>query len=223
MLGVLLMLRLGFWQLDRAAEKTALLEAFGAGDTQPLSVKDSDALADLPRYRRVRIGGRILERPWLLLENRFLEDRPGFDLLLLLQPEQGPLLVLNQGWVAQPPDRSAMERWISSAQWQEVTGRVDRFPRPGVVLGTPFQGQPLDTPVWRSPYMDAESLQQRLAQQVASVLLLMDQPLYPDARPHWSPATMPPEKHRGYALQWFSMAAVLAAIGLWLAYRTRRA
>ena len=35
------------------------------------------------------------------------------------------------------------------------------------------------------------------------------------------PNTLPPERHRGYALQWFGLSATLLALSLFLALRPR--
>ncbi len=215
---VALMLRLGYWQLQRAHEKEALLAAFAAGDATVESVETSSVLADMPRYRKVSLAGRLLKGPVILLENRFLNERPGFDLMLLFRPERGPLVLLNQGWVAQPPEKLSVPDGALT-----VVGRVDVYPRPGMQLGEAFAGVSPASPVWSSPYVDAASLEERLGAVVSPRVLLMDAPLVEGPEPHWQPATMPPEKHYGYAFQWFSMAGVLAGIGIWLALRRRKA
>ncbi len=210
-LVVALMIRLGFWQLQRAREKENLLHAFAQGQQQVQAVSGSERLDVLPRYQTVQLHGRWKTKPVILLENRFLDQRPGFDVLLLFQPARGPVLLVNQGWVPQPPESLHLPEDETT-----VVGRVDEYPRPGMVLGEPFAGVPAEAAVWSSPYVDAQSLTQRLGQQAASRVLLANQPVIEDAVPHWKPATMPPERHRGYAFQWFSMAGALAGIGLWL-------
>ena len=211
LLVIALMVRLGFWQLKRAEEKEALLQAFAQGKERVQRLMGSERLEDLPRYQMVELHGRLLPRPVILLENRFLGDRPGFDVMLLFQPQSGPLVLLNQGWVAAPPENDSI-----AEENLTITARVDEYPRPGVVLGEPFAGVPLEARQWSSPYVDQASLQARLGQTVSSRVLLMDAPVIAGPVPHWQPATLPPEKHRGYALQWFSMALALGLIGLWL-------
>ncbi len=213
---IALMVRLGFWQLQRAREKETLLQDFARGQKQVYPLQGSESLVQLPRYQTIQLHGRWRQRPVILLENRFVDERPGFDLMLLFQPKQGPMVLVNQGWVAQPP----VSVKVPSGE-VAVIGRVDEYPRPGMVLGEPFAGVSPEADIWSSPYVDASSLQQRLQQPVAPRILLADRPVVQTAVPHWKPATMPPEKHRGYAFQWFSMAAVLAGIGLWLWMKKR--
>ncbi len=217
LLLIALMVRLGFWQLKRAEEKDALLQAFAQGRDRVEKILGSGSLNELPRYQMVQLRGRLLSRPVILLENRFLGDRPGLDVLLLFQPESGPLVLLNQGWVPKPPEKGPLP-----GENLTVTARVDEYPRPGVVLGEPFAGVPPEARYWATPYVDQRSLEARLGRAVAGRILLMEAPLIPGAKPHWQPATMPPEKHRGYALQWFSMAAALGLIGLWLLRKKAR-
>jgi surfeit locus 1 family protein len=60
------------------------------------------------------------------------------------------------------------------------------------------------------------------------VRLDMESPALVEA--HWQVVNLDPEKHKGYAVQWFAMAATLALIGIganttlmqWLKQRKRR-
>ena len=39
---------------------------------------------------------------------------------------------------------------------------------------------------------------------------------------NWTPIVMPPEKHRAYAFQWFSLAVAWLSLMIWASYRSGR-
>ena len=50
-------------------------------------------------------------------------------------------------------------------------------------------------------------------------VLQVAEPLIPELKVGWSVVNMPPEKHLGYALQWFALAFVLAIGMVWLGWQ----
>ena len=80
--AALLTARLGLWQLDRAAQKTALHEALLARGALP--ALDLAQLAQTPAgaaeqlHRRVRLEGRWLDSATVYMDNRQMNGRPGF-------------------------------------------------------------------------------------------------------------------------------------------------
>src|SRR5579872_7462187 len=78
---------LGDWQLDRAAEKQALWDAFARG---------SDAAIALPkpatpprRYSHVEVAGRYLSARQFLLDNMVHDGAPGYRVLTPLERLDG--------------------------------------------------------------------------------------------------------------------------------------
>ncbi|MBL8270459.1 SURF1 family cytochrome oxidase biogenesis protein, partial [Steroidobacter sp.] len=57
LLGVALFMRLGFWQLDRADQKQALLDKHTAGQQTQVDITAGNA-NQLPRYQRAQVTGR---------------------------------------------------------------------------------------------------------------------------------------------------------------------
>lgn len=39
---------------------------------------------------------------------------------------------------------------------------------------------------------------------------------------NWQPVVMPPEKHRGYAFQWFSLACAWLMLMIWAAFKSHQ-
>ena len=101
-----------------------------------------------------------------------------------------------------------------------VRGRVGSLPRAGYKMGEaiiPGQSWPQ-----RAVYPTLEDLEAALGRELQPFVLLMDPQDDPGFLRHWVPEDMGPGRHFAYALQWFAMAAVLAALLAWN-FRKRKA
>lgn len=202
-----LTLNLGFWQLRREQEKLRL-EADAAQAAAQAPVAVATALGNPhPTRFRVAVEGQWLA-PSLLLENQSWQGRRGWHALQWLQLPDGRRLLVDRGWTAQ-----AAGELTGPAR---LTGQLYR-------PGLPWRAPVLDwqvTPV-RVPVLDMPSLQQNDDRRLPWLLRLEgDQPAA--LQPNWSStAGMTPAKHRGYAVTWFSLSAVLVLMYVFWLFKTR--
>src|SRR5262245_2557009 len=92
-----LTIALGFWQIDRGAQKRAIEEArlasFGA---LPM---DENRIEDATPYARVRLEGRYDERHQFLVDNHTRRGVPGYVVITPFDTIGGRRLLVNRGWV----------------------------------------------------------------------------------------------------------------------------
>lgn len=206
-----LLTSLGFWQLSRADEKAELQArhtermAMSAASIKELLAEDAHARVD----RRVAMTGRWQPGGYLLLDNRTRQGRPGFEVLAFLNSD-GWLVPVNLGWVAGDPARRVLPDISLSEGNVQLTGRVyvpsgdsyvlseENFPEQ---LPAVIQSFPVDR--WRDAIEDA-----------SGAVLFPHEVRIAANSPHafaadWPVINQSPAKHTGYAVQWFTMAAVL--------------
>lgn len=83
---------LGFWQLDRAAQREALHQTIERGRLQaPLAMTASTPASELVPWRAATVQGRWLHEYTVLIQNRNLEGRPGYWVATPLQLAPKPL------------------------------------------------------------------------------------------------------------------------------------
>ncbi|MEE4280081.1 MAG: SURF1 family protein [Halieaceae bacterium] len=213
------LISLGVWQLDRAQEKEILQarnDARSAAAPVPLASLDDwsgEALAD----RRVRLSGRYLAEPLLFIDNQVRDGRYGHDVVSIFLDAQSQMLVLlNRGWIAGDPARRALPQIETPVEELELEARVYVSP-----------GQPYRLASERYPALDAPLLIQqnnspelRAAIEKQSPYRLFPRPLRlvpgetSGFRRDWPVVNQTAQKHRAYALQWFTMAAALALVFL---------
>lgn len=201
---------LGTWQLERAREKRAQVEAFehGAGHTVPLSVAPVD---QLPRYQRVSTSGRYEPGRQVLLDNMPSgAGQAGYRVLTpFRRADGGPLLLVDRGWVPLGLDRSRLPDLQVEGNTRSVTGRLDGLPVPGLRIGPARSPDAAGWPLVLNFPVIAD-IEAELGEPVEGRILLLD-PAAPDGFERASRPSIgtPAERHLGYAIQWFVLALVL--------------
>ena len=135
-----IMLMLGRWQLDRAAEKVAMREAADAARDAPAKMitEINDVKAAANAYTRVQISGEWLPDRQFLWDNRTHKGRAGFEVITPMRTPDGLLVLINRGWLplgvtrAEFPDVSLPSELVDSVQ--TVTGYFTR-PSKGFASG----------------------------------------------------------------------------------------
>jgi surfeit locus 1 family protein len=213
---------LGWWQLGRAREKQALVESFQRGTQSSVELKGDVTVDELPRYQHVRAEGHYEPERQVLIDNMPSQaGRPGFRVLTPFRREGSErLLLVDRGWVPLGTTRQDLPPVFVSPEFRAVSGRLDTLPAPGVRVGD--AGTAGDTSWPRVlNFPQQQDLEQALGASVEARIVLLD-PAAPDGYERaWRPAMQfGPERHLGYAVQWFAIA--LATLIIFVALSLRR-
>lgn len=204
-----LLVSLGFWQLSRAEQWRVMFASHAERRAEP-PVRLETLLSDAdPAWRVVQLHGQFDAQHSLLLDNSIRDGKVGVELLQPFQDQASGLWVLlNRGWLPWPDRRippvfSTPAHRLSASAWvYAVPGtfqlKADAAAGPWPRLVT----RVVPDNLW------AELGRQGVAQELRMVTGMGAYRL------DWPLAGMAPQKHLGYAVQWFAMAAVL--FGLYL-------
>jgi surfeit locus 1 family protein len=215
---VVIFVKLGMWQLDRADFKDEVKGKFESRletDYQLFSAADSFVDID---YRNLTLNGEFDLSRTILVDNKLFEGRAGYDVLtpFILSGSRKVVLV-NRGWVALGNSRDILPVIELPLVLDEVKGiasvpTTEGF-RMGVVSLTDSWPQVV-------PFIDIEAMQESFPGGLLPLVLWLapDQPGY--YQRSWNPVWADPEKSRAYALQWFIFA--LIAVGLYLFLNLRK-
>jgi len=220
-LGLAAFVSLGYWQLGRAHEKQALLDAFMAGgqDTVDATGLGFDGLA---RYQHVRLRGAYDATRQILLDNMpSVAGRPGFRVLTPLERADGRGWVLvDRGWVPLGATRDDLPDVSVGIGERQVSGVLDVLPIPGLRMGPAAAPGPATWP--RVLLFPTEAdLESALGVDVEPRIVLLDAGAPDGFERDWRPSLgFGPAQHLGYAIQWFAFA--LVAVVIFIAVNLRR-
>jgi surfeit locus 1 family protein len=217
--------RLGWWQLDRAAQKQALHAAIEAQSQAPelpaadLAVDERGAATQW--HRRITLRGRWQPADTVYLENRQMRGRPGFFVVTPLRLESGGAVLVQRGWLPRDlMDRTRLLPIETAAGSVDVHGRIAPWPSRLTDLGEDAAG-----PIRQNLDFAAYAVQTRLALQPLSVVELAHAGNAADGLLRdWPMVAVDVHKHYGYAVQWFIFCALTAGLYVWFQLiRPRRA
>ena len=213
---------LGRWQLSRADWKQGRLDAVAA----VLKDRTPQSLALLSKSGDTDLAwasgrGHFIAAPALYLDNQRLGDKVGVNVYRVFQPDQGKPLLVNLGWLPVPGDRRMpMPEKISGAY--RLDGLLVAPPSPGLAIGPAFVKSSEE--YWLLTRMPLPELSAELKTPLASRVLRLnpDLPMGHARDLDILPNTLPPEKHRGYAVQWFGLGLATLVMTLVLGIRNRK-
>jgi surfeit locus 1 family protein len=219
LLLMVLTARLGFWQLDRAAQKTRLQQAQDQQQNLPVLTaaelaRNIETLAP-QLHRRVEIEGRWLAEYTVYLDNRPMNGRVGFFAVTPLLLHDGSAVLVQRGWL--PRDLLDRTRIVASPAPvgpQRVAGRIALEP------SRLFEFEPAHRGTIRQNLdVVAFGRETGLPLRPLTVVQEADSPdlaASPDGLlRHWARPTQGVDKHYGYAAQWFALSALTAGLWLW--------
>lgn len=223
---MVLFVRLGFWQLDRHAQKreynTLLAERWRQ---EPFDLNQQALPDDLSalEYRRVTASGYFDYAHQVVLKSQVYRDAPGIVLVTPFVFADGRAILVARGWA--PGEYSAPQRW---PELEEPAGA------PMIGLIRPSQAPPngdASTPPATSQTewyrIDIPAIQAQMPYQLAPAWI---QQLPEDGRPldrlpvREEPMALDEGNHLSYAVQWFAFA-VIAGFGyiMFVRFRERQA
>ena len=201
---------LGAWQVSRGFEKRVEHQLF---EDESGFVSWYDGLVVTP-FQRLEVTGTYDSEHQVLLDNIIVNSRYGHYVITPLRAlGDGSVLLVNRGWIERAEESPDKRLLGVPTEWVTVRGRVGHLPRAGMKMGDAFT--PGDDWPKNAVYPSYEEMAEALGTDVQPFVLLMDQGEQHGFSRQWTPTGFGPEKHYGYALQWFAMAAVLSGLLIW--------
>ena len=214
------LLTLGFWQLERADSKRDVLARQQAQQALPPLTLNS-VHGELPEFRAVTVRGSYDPERYWLLENRIHRGQYGFEVISPFALANGDVVLVHRGWVPGDRGRRELPAIETPAGELSLSGVVDSGSASGFSLGEEATS---DTWPKRLQWLTTERAEHELGATLPDLLLRLERGQAGMFEPTYQAVNMAPEKHTGYAVQWFGMAAMIVILfgwRLWHQYRSQ--
>lgn len=214
--GAGLTARLGWWQLDRAAQKVAMAQAREQRGAMPplngMELAREPAAVAGQLDRSVLLQGRWLPAHTVYLENRQMRNQPGFYVVTPLALQGGGNLLVERGWIPRDlMDRTRIVAKPPPAGRVQVSGRIAARPErlyefAGAASGAIRQNLDIASFARESglPLLPLAVVQQDSDAATPDGLLR-----------EWPQPVDGVQKNYGYAFQWFAMCALIGGLYVW--------
>lgn len=206
-----MLISLGVWQLDRAAQKRELEAAYIAQQAQPPVQLHRDTLSELPDYRRVVAVGKFDRDHTWLLDNKQREGRVGYEIIVPFYLRDGGVVLVNRGWIQGAELRANLPRIPYPPDEQTFFSEQTLFGEIVTPSHHPLLNAEAAAPTWPRVVMAIEpgAMGEQLGQALPSRYLRLDEASPGALITQWQAVNLSAAKHSGYALQWFAMAIAL--------------
>lgn len=221
LLMVPLLISLGFWQLKRAEDKRLIQSEYDArSHDERVAIGPRLQQAEDLRFYRVIARGTYEPKYQVLIDNRVHHGRVGYNVITPLRIGNSNTRVLvNRGWIALGPTREKLPPADAPAGAQEIVG-IATVPREKVFRlaeAAPLTGK--WQRVWQ--HMDMKRFADAVPFPVQPVVILLDADSQAGGFVRdWARLDAGIAVHKGYAFQWFTLAAVLFGIYLFFNLRS---
>lgn len=211
---------LGCWQLNRADQKREFLAQQQAGQQAPTINLNQSATGE--RYQSAEMTGYYDAAHSFLIDNQIVAGKPGYFVLTpFILDKQDQAVLVNRGWVPLTANRQQLPDVSTGTEIVAIKGRINQFPAVGYKLA----GGEIPTETWPAvvQFVDSQVLSAKLAYPVYDFQIELDDDQTAGFVRDWrTQATIPPEKHQAYAVQWFGLAATLTGLFIWISTKKRR-
>lgn len=210
MLLLPLLLHMGFWQLDRAAQKRALERDFNHR-SKTMTLNDIKLFPDsMLRYQVLQVRGHFDNSQIIYVDNKSYQHHYGVEVLTpFILDGSNKVLLINRGFAA-VKDRHQLPQVPKIIEERTLTGLIF-FP------AKPFL---LKKEVWDQKWpmmiqgIDLNDLSHKIKGDLLPFILLQKSNDESLLVKDWHPVNFPSYRHTGYAVQWFLLALTLSIIYL---------
>ncbi|MCJ8318291.1 MAG: SURF1 family protein [Colwellia sp.] len=219
------LIKLGLWQSSRAVEKEHRLERMvelkqqdSLSLPQVLALKSSNNQIDYLNDFPVVINGSFIPGIIFLLDNQTNKNSLGYRVYQVVNVGEHAVLV-NLGWIQGSINRQDLPDVEALVGQFEFSGHI-RFIEKGFML----MEQKFESNQWplRIQQIELEKFSTLIGIKLLPFVVYLDKNEGLGFEKNWQPIVMPPEKHRAYAFQWFSLAVAWLLLMSWASYRFGR-
>ncbi len=212
--GLVVLLALGTWQVERLYWKQALIAELAARASEtpmplPAAIVDPAAL----EFRPVKLSGRFRHERELYLEARPYKGRVGLHVVTPLVLDDGRAVLVDRGWV--PPERKAPQTRRAGQVEGPLTvlGQMRRGGWTGLRLVRP-DNRPADN-AWLWMDLPAMAAAAGVPRTITDLYVVAAPAANPGGLPIGGAAKVKPRnEHLQYAITWYALALALLVIYL---------
>ena len=216
------LLKLGVWQSSRALEKEQRLDRMVSLQQQNslslpkvLALKKSNTQINYINDFPVTVDGKFLPGIIFLLDNQVNKNSLGYRVYQVAQSGEHAILV-NLGWIQGSINRQEIPIVTALVGQFQFEGHI-RFIDQGIMLTE----QKFESNQWplRVQQIELDKFSTLIGLKLLPFVVYLDENEPLGFEKNWKPIVMPPEKHRAYAFQWYSLAVAWLSLMIWASYR----
>ncbi|MDQ7048037.1 MAG: SURF1 family protein [Enterobacterales bacterium] len=198
---------LGFWQIERAKQKQAFLDKVNRSSEYTNIDFNAVSAPDIQNYKHVKLEAFTDLNQSILVENVIQNGKLGYQVLQLVTEKQSQKrLLINRGWIAGRANRSDIPSVDAAPYDWSISGRLSPIHQQLLSGKAELEIYPR---LVRVPVLDlsiVSQLEKQFRVSIEPYVIRLDENTQGHFDVLWNWVSMSPEKHLGYAFQWFGLS-----------------
>lgn len=211
---------LGFWQLGRADVKQQIAtQLSNRSKAAPITLEKAESNVKGAEYYPITVSGLYDNEHSFLIDNKVVNHKPGYYVVTPFIPTNRPnkVLLVNRGWIPRGRDRAVLPVIPEVFGLQKITGVVKLPPKK--VFRLQEHAKQVHWP-HRIQGLELKNITKILNKPTFPFIVLLSPKNSHGFLRKWTFIRTGPEKHWGYAVQWFALGLTLVII--YIVVNTRR-
>jgi len=219
-----LLLRLGFWQLNRGFEKQSIIKRIEENKTSTILSEEKlqYPIEKKDEYQKIKLKGVLINEKQFLLDNQILNHQIGYRVLSPFKLQnKDKLILVNRGWIPAENSREKLPTLTPIQEEIEITGMIKLPPNKIFRLKKTDE----DKNRWprRIQQLDLNEISKDLNKAIFPIIILLDENNHFGFIREWEiHQGLPPEKHFAYAGQWFTLTLTFLILCTILTIKNRK-
>lgn len=207
---------LGFWQISRAQQKQQILNKLANSDVSVLTSLKSVNREQVDNFAKVQLNSSLMMPKNLLIENKIQNGKLGYHVVNLVKDESSnKIFLVNRGWVEGKANRQELPYVRLPPNAWQVSGRLYQINPDVLSSNAEIENH---GKILRLPILDSYTLELLIAYfelPIETYILRLDSDVSDVYEVDWEWISMTPEKHLGYAFQWFALSLAFLLTSLY--------
>jgi surfeit locus 1 family protein len=212
-----ILIKLGFWQLERADHKKYLNESYKLRQSEKIidlnahkNIKDKESIL----WRKVSLNGSFYKEKNLMVDNQIFKHEAGFNILTPFKLDgTGMTILVNRGWHKNLINREQIPVINSVDDIGLINGYAVKIPVPGINLGG-SNIEIINASLARFQRINLDEINSFYQANFLPYMVYLNPLIDDEYISNFKLPVPDSEKNYGYAFQWFAFALTLLIIFL---------
>lgn len=198
---------LGVWQIQRGKEKqNIIIMQKKLALQKPIAWTEKNNVLN---FQPISVQGHYLDINFLL-DNQHLNHEFGFNVISAFLLDNDKVVLVDRGWVKSDIARRQLPNILNNKDRIKIAGTVYQITKKPLLLGNVIEKRVDNTVVVEA--IDFGVIAQILQKNLYPFIIRLDKGEPFGFVREWKIVSMTPQRHFGYAFQWFSMALCILVI-----------
>ncbi len=211
--SLLILVKLGLWQVERYYEKLDLEQTYTINSVSTVTQSQIHDSASSLSYKNIELTGKWLPEDSFFLNLKKHKGVIGMQVIMPLLLSSGAKVLVNRGWIKHNPDDKNNPLIYTPEKNVSISGMIRKMSNSYFMSNSPNSK--------RKMFVDIDALTASDRSLAKVVVFQTSNNVNDGLIRKWQVPSFKPMMHLGYAIMWFSFALILLLGALYMQFKEK--